>query len=104
MEPAVAVDDTVAGVVVHSCRAEMVVRGHGSHVAHSPRDDVVFCLDEIAQATGSKFRSEDLPYTPDAEKIDFGPPPIEACDPVAKRVPAADRGVTRFPGFGACSG
>jgi len=103
LQSAVAVDDTVAGEVMHSCRAEMVVRSHGS-VAHDVRVDVLLCLDEIAQASCLKLRSEDLAYTPDAEKIDFGPPPIEACYRVAPVRPARWPRVTRFPGFAACSG
>ena len=93
MDSAGAIDDTVAGEIMHSCRAKKVV--DGSRRTWRPlalREDVVFFLDEISQTAGSKLRSEDLPYTPDAEKVDFGPPPVEVCDPVSKGVPPVRKG------------
>ncbi len=83
-----AIDDAVAGEVMHTRRAEKVMGGsRNSRRALTLEQDVVFFLDEISQAIGSKLRNQDMPYTPKAEKVDFGPPPIEVCDLVAKSVP-----------------
>ena len=69
MDSAGAIDDAVAGEVMHSRRAEKVVVGSRAWTWRplALREHAVFLLDDISHTTCSKLRSDDLPRTPDAE-------------------------------------
>ena len=89
MDSTITIDNTVAGEVVRTRRAEKMMDGpRGVRRVLAYRKDVVLFVDEFSQATGSKFRNQDVPNTSNAEEVDFRPPPIEMRGRVAKSVPA----------------
>ena len=88
---------------MHSGRTNKVGDAPGGGDVRTSGEDVVFCLDEICQATGLKLRGEDLPYAPNAAEVDFRPPPGEVRNAIANASRRSES-VTRFSRFGACSG
>jgi len=86
MDLAVTIDDAVLGEVVHSCRTKEVGRRPGRRIIRTSRENVVFCLHEIGQATCLKLRGEDLPRATNAEEVEVRPPPMEVRGAVAEGI------------------
>ena len=71
------------------------MRGFGGLLASFTAKGVEFCVDELPNSLGQKLGGEYLSGAPDTVKIDFGPSPVKASDPVAE-------GVTSSPGSRDC--